>query len=55
MSFPLLVLTVGSIFVGYLGRDMIIGAGTDFFGSAIFVLPSHNNVLEAEFIPVSVK
>jgi len=55
MSLPLLVLSFGAIFVGYLGRDMIIGAGSDFFKHAIFVLPEHLNVLEAEFISTTVK
>jgi len=55
MSAPLVLLGFGSIFVGYLFRDAIIGCGTDFFGNSIFILPEHLNVLEAEFIPVSVK
>jgi len=55
MSLPLLVLAFGAIFVGYLGRDMIIGAGSDFFKHVIFVLPEHLNVLEAEFISTTVK
>jgi len=50
MSVPLFILALGAIFVGYLGRDAIIGAGSDFFKHSIFVLPEHLNVLEAEFI-----
>jgi len=30
MGYPLLVLVFGSIFIGYLTKDMIIGVGTDF-------------------------
>jgi len=30
MALPLLVLTVGSVFLGILGRDLFIGPGTDF-------------------------
>jgi NADH-ubiquinone oxidoreductase chain 5 len=55
MSLPLVILAFGSIFVGYLGRDAIIGAGSDFFAQSIFVHPSHLNVLEAEFISPMVK
>ena len=55
MSGPLVLLAFGSIFVGYVFRDALIGAGTDFFGNAIFILPEHLNVLEAEFIPVGIK
>lgn len=30
MLLPLLVLSVGSIFIGYLSKDLFIGLGTDF-------------------------
>jgi hypothetical protein len=30
MGYPLIPLVLGSIFVGYIFRDMIIGAGTIF-------------------------
>ena len=50
----LIALSFGS-YLRYLFRDAIIGPGTDFFGSKIFILPAHLNVLEAEFIPVIVK
>ena len=53
MAFPLVVLAFGSIFVGYLTRDMIIGVGTQFWGSSLFTLPA-NEFIEAEFIPHSV-
>jgi NADH-ubiquinone oxidoreductase chain 5 len=55
MAFPLCVLAIGSIFAGYFTRDMIIGVGTDFWGNSIFVLPSNMILLEAEFIPHSIK
>jgi NADH-ubiquinone oxidoreductase chain 5 len=55
MAFPLVVLAFGSIFIGYLTKDMIIGVGTQFWGSALFTLPSNMNMLEAEFIPHSIK
>jgi NADH-ubiquinone oxidoreductase chain 5 len=55
MAFPLVVLAFGSIFVGYLTRDMIIGVGTQFWGSSLFTLPANMNLLEAEFIPHSIK
>lgn len=55
MSFPLLVLAFGAIFVGYLGRDAFIGVGSEFFKHAIYVAPQHMNVLDAEFIPVLTK
>lgn len=55
MSVPLVILAFGSIFVGYLFKDMIIGPGTPFFGNSIFVLPSHVNIFEAEFLAPSTK
>ena len=55
MGFPLFVLSLGSIFVGYLTKDMIIGVGTDFWGNALFTHPSHLTMLEAEFIPHHIK
>jgi NADH-ubiquinone oxidoreductase chain 5 len=55
MGVPLIVLSFGSIFWGYLAKDMIIGMGTDFWQSALFVLPRHNLVIESEFIPSYVK
>ncbi len=51
MAVPLVVLALGSIFLGYLGKDMMIGVGTNFWGNSLFVLP-HNLVLfESELIP----
>jgi NADH-ubiquinone oxidoreductase chain 5 len=55
MGIPLIVLAFGSIFWGYLTKDLIIGLGTDFWQSAIFVLPKNNLFIESEFIPSYVK
>ena len=55
MAFPLVVLAFGSIFVGYLAKDMMIGLGTDFWGSALFMLPQNSVYLESEYIPQSIK
>lgn len=52
MTVPLLVLTIGSLFVGFLGKDFFVGAGTNFWGSSIFILPDHSFFIEAEFLPV---
>jgi NADH-ubiquinone oxidoreductase chain 5 len=48
--FSLCALSIPSIFIGYLTKDMIIGMGTDFWGNSIFVLPEHMNLIDAEFI-----
>jgi NADH-ubiquinone oxidoreductase chain 5 len=55
MSVPLVLLSFGAIFIGYLTKEAIIGVGSDFFSNAIFTLPSHLNVLEAEFLPTGIK
>ena len=55
MALPLMILALGSIFVGYCGKDMMIGAGTFFWGNAIFTLPESNNLLESMWVPQSVK
>lgn len=53
--FPLTVLCLGAIFVGYLFKDLFIGVGSTFFGNAIYVSPAHYQVINAEFLPTSVK
>jgi len=49
MAFSLSVLSLGSIFLGYLAKDLFVGLGTDFWKHSIFILPEHNNQLDAEF------
>lgn len=55
MAIPLMILALGSIFVGYCGKDMMIGIGTNFWGHSLFTLPEMSNLLESEYIPQSVK
>jgi proton-translocating NADH-quinone oxidoreductase chain L len=51
MALPLIILAIGSIFVGYVSRDMFIGLGTDFWGNAIYTMPYHDHMVEAEYLP----
>jgi proton-translocating NADH-quinone oxidoreductase chain L len=51
MAVPLIILAIGSIFVGYVSRDMFIGLGTDFWGNAIYTMPFHDHMVEAEYLP----
>ena len=53
--FSLTVLSLGSIFSGFLLKDFFIGVGSIFLGSSIFILPKHFNLFEAEFLPTLVK
>lgn len=55
MAIPLMILALGSIFVGFLGKDMMIGVGTSFWGNSLYVLPENSNLLESEYIPQTAK
>jgi len=55
MSIPLVLLGLGSIFVGYIFKDAFIGVGSNFFGNSIFVNPINVNLLESEFLSPIVK
>jgi NADH-ubiquinone oxidoreductase chain 5 len=55
MAMPLMLLALGSLFVGYSAKDMLIGAGTPFWNNAIFTLPSNTLLVESEYIPQSIK
>lgn len=55
LGLPLVVLALGSLFVGYLARDMMIGMGTDFWGHSLYVLPAHSVLVESEFMPQAEK
>jgi len=49
MAVSLSILSLGSIFLGYLAKDLFVGLGTDFWNHSILILPEHNNQLDAEF------
>lgn len=55
MALPLSLLAFGSLFIGYLLRDMFIGLGSDFWGNAIYIAPNHLNLIDAEFLPIIIK
>ena len=55
MGYPLFILVFGSIFVGFLMKDMVIGVGTNFWGNALFVLPENLVIFDAEFLPTFIK
>nr|YP_010338828.1 NADH dehydrogenase subunit 5 [Madagascaria erythrocladioides]UNJ18778.1 NADH dehydrogenase subunit 5 [Madagascaria erythrocladioides] len=55
MLIPLIILAFGSIFLGYFSRDLFIGAGTNFWGTSIFIYPSLFSIIEAEELPLSTK
>jgi len=55
MGFSLSCLAVGSIFAGFLSKDMMIGLGSNFWGNALFTLPSNTLIIESEYIPQAIK
>ena len=50
MCLPLMILALGSIFVGFLAKDMMCGLGTNFWANSLSTLPERSNLLESEMI-----
>jgi NADH:ubiquinone oxidoreductase subunit 5 (subunit L)/multisubunit Na+/H+ antiporter MnhA subunit len=55
MGFSLSVLSLGSIFSGYILKDSFVGIGNIFWGNSIYMLSSYNLGLDFEFIPLLIK
>jgi proton-translocating NADH-quinone oxidoreductase chain L len=55
MTLPLFLLSLFSIFIGFLSKDLFIGFGTNFWGSAIFILPQNYILSDIEFIDIKAK
>ena len=50
LTLPLIILSIFSIFFGYLTKDIFIGLGTGFFvDNSLFIHPSHEIMLDTEF------
>lgn len=47
MVVPMFILAIGSIFVGYISRDIYLGMGSPF--NALFIHPNNLNLIETEF------
>ena len=43
-------LAIPSVLVGYYSKDMIVGVGSHFFGTAIFINNQNLNIFDAEFV-----
>ena len=52
---PLILLAFGSLFIGYLTKDMIIGLGSSFWGQSLFILSENISFAEAEYLPYHIK
>nr|YP_010516671.1 NADH dehydrogenase subunit 5 [Haslea pseudostrearia]UXN44214.1 NADH dehydrogenase subunit 5 [Haslea pseudostrearia] len=55
IAFVLGILAIPSIFIGFYGKDLIVGLGSDFFKTAIHVSSGHINVFESEFVSLIYK
>jgi len=49
ITFALGVLAIPSMFIGFYTKDMIVGLGSDFFGTAIYIPLQNVNIFDAEF------
>jgi NADH-ubiquinone oxidoreductase chain 5 len=56
MALPMGFLSILSIFIGYLTRDIFVGFGTPFWGKSLAVSSTDfNSLLNAEFLPFYIK
>ena len=55
IALPLTILSIFSIFVGYFFREMAVGFGSNFWNNALFINFSNNAMVEAEFLPFTIK
>lgn len=51
MAFPLFLLSLGAVFVGYLSKDFMIGLGVDTWNGIIFTSQANSKFIEAEHLP----
>eukprot|EP00797_Seminavis_robusta_P035579 Sro884_mit_g215800.1 nad5 (651) ;mRNA; f:20652-22604 len=49
------ILAIPSIFIGFYSKDMIVGFGTEFWGTAIYVPSENVNIFDCEFIDLFYK
>jgi NADH-ubiquinone oxidoreductase chain 5 len=56
VAIPYVILAIMSIFFGFVGSDLFVGAGTDFLSTALFIHPDNNILIEGEFaLPTLIK
>ena len=53
--FSLILLSIPSIFFGYLAKDLFIGFGSNAWGNSIYVLVQNLNLIDSEFIDIFYK
>ena len=51
MSIPLIVRSIGSVFIGYILSDMLTGVGTDFWHNSVQTAPGTGEWISIHFLP----
>jgi NADH-ubiquinone oxidoreductase chain 5 len=55
MLIPFVILFFGSVFSGYLFRDLFIGLGSDYWDNSVKMSLYNVYILESEFIVIFIK
>ncbi len=55
MLIPLFVLGLGSIFIGFLFKDLFLGLGVDTWNTSLFQLTTHISYFDSEFLDFKIK
>ena len=55
MLIPLFILGIGSIFIGFLFKDLFLGLGVDTWNISLFQLVTHISYFESEFLDFKIK
>ena len=55
LFFPLLLLTLLSIFIGFVTKDLFVGFGTNFWNTSIFISPKNYTLVDIEFLNIFFK
>nr|YP_209597.1 NADH dehydrogenase subunit 5 [Heterostelium pallidum]AAU00612.1 NADH dehydrogenase subunit 5 [Heterostelium pallidum] len=55
MLIPLVILSVCSIFIGYICKDLFVGLGTNVWNNSFFFYPFNNLILESEVLQRELK
>jgi NADH-ubiquinone oxidoreductase chain 5 len=55
MLIPLFILGFGSIFIGFLFKDLFLGLGVDTWNTSLFQLTTHISYFESEFLDFKIK
>ena len=55
MLLPLFLLFLGSVFIGFIFKDLFLGLGVDTWNTSLFQLVNHVSFFESEFLSYHIK